>query len=309
MKTLIFHVGAAKTASTSIQMALCHYSRSLNTLGFYTPQTLRGKHPELAFYSSFDLFNFYSVYASYLPKNFDSCSDILAYFHGVSRNYIESFLSSDYHTLILTDELLPYYCNTCEKLHRLSTLFPAHLRVHFIYYTRPPADMYISLYSTLVKVNQTNLWPHQFFLPTVTSLPTDWIVSPEMFDHATFIQNAKEIFGASCISVFSFPIVLKSMEYHSPVHHFFSFLGIREFDPAIERVTNPRLDYISLFVLSFINYIARRLSGFAVVKLCLVPVTRVCIIPILESFSLFSVCNFPSKCVLRSRSFFDKLFM
>lgn len=308
MKTIILHVGAAKTASTSIQIALSEHKRYLNELGFYTPQTARGKHPELAFYSSFDFFNSYATYVDYLPKNFDHCSDLLDYFHHTSLMYIKDFLSSNYHTLILTDELLPYYCNTPDKLQRLASLLPCFLNIRFIYYTRPPADMYISLYSTLVKVNQTNLWPHQFSLPTDKCVLSNWIVSPEMFDHHAFISNVKTVFGISSISVFSFPSILNSKEHLSPVHHFLSILGIDKVDLSIGRILNPRLDYISLFILSFVNHISRSLSGYRVIYSCLVYLVRSCIIPILESFSLLGLSSFPTRHILHSRSSFNRLF-
>lgn len=306
MKSIIFHVGAAKTASTSIQMALSKHSRYLNRRGFYIPRTDKSKHPELSFYSSFDLFDSYSVYTNYLPKNFDRYSSLLNYFHRVSLGYIEAFLASDCHTLILTDELLPYYCNTVDKIQRLSSLFPSDLNIRFIYYTRPPGDMYISLYSTLVKVNQTSLWPHQFSLPTDNSNPEEWIVSPEIFDHHNFISNIKAVFGDSSISVFSFSSILESKEYLSPVHHFFAILGIDKHDLAIDRVSNPRLDYVSLFILSFLNSIARRFSDERVVNAF--NLVRSSMIPVLESISQLGFYSFPSRSVLRDRSLFDKIF-
>ncbi len=308
MKRVIFHVGAPKTASTSLQIALSKYEKYLSSLGFFVPRTSKGKHPELAFSSSFDLFNSYYTYTNYLPEDFDDRSSILEHFRTVSRTYIEDFLSSGCHTLILSDELLPYNCNTVDKLQRVLWFFPDSLEVRFLYYTRRPADMYISLYSTLVKVNQTTLWPQHFSLPKDRDKCSDWIVSPEMLNHRDFISNIKIVFGASSIDVFSCSDILQVGDYLSPVDHFFSFLGVDILDNYCDSVSNPRLDYISLFVLSFMNSIARSLRGWELIHACFIFVIREWIIPLLEIFSRVSTFRFPSRHILIERSSFDKLF-
>jgi len=309
VKRIVFHVGAPKTGSTSIQFALSNHSQYLNSRGIYTPLTPSCKHPELAFFSSFNLFESYSAYAHYLPIDSDPSLDIRSHFRDTSLSYFHSFLSSNYHTLILSDELLPYYCNTREKLHRLSLLFPKDVTIHFVYYTRSPADMYISLYSTLVKVNQTTIWPHQFSLPKYFPPSDAWIASPEMFDHSTFISNITDTFGASSISVFSFPSIFKTSLYPSPASHFFAFLGITDlsFDPC--HFTNPRLDYISLFLLSFVNSVSRALSSNSGSHSLVVLFTKRILIPLLDRFSLLGLFPFPSQSVLRNRSSFNKLFL
>ncbi len=309
MKRIIFHVGAPKTGSTSIQFALSNHSQYLNARGIYTPLTPSCKHPELAFFSSFNLFESYSAYTHYLPIASDPSLDIRSYFRDTSLSYFHSFLSSDYHTLILSDELLPYYCNTRDKLHRLLSLLPKDVTIHFVYYTRSPADMYISLYSTLVKVNQTTIWPHQFSLPNTFPPSSAWIASPEMFDHSTFISNITDTFGASSISVFPFPSILKTSLHPSPASHFFAFLGITDlsFDPC--HVTNPRLDYICLYVLSFFNFISRSLSCHSRLHSLVVLFNKRILIPLLDRFSLFGLFPFPSQSVLRNRTPFNKLFL
>lgn len=308
MKRVIFHAGAPKTASTSIQNALSSNCKDLSRMGFYVPQSARGKHPELAFCSSFDLFDSYSTYANYLPRDFDDRSSILDYFRSASMAYINGFLSSNCHTLILSDELLPYYCNTREKIQKLRSLFPPSLDIHFLYYTRRPSDMYISLYSTLVKVNQTIVWPHQFCFPERKDDSNTWIVSPEMLDHNNFILNIKAVFGASSISVFPYSTVQRSPGYESPIKHFFLFLGIDEDLCDIECVSNPRLGYISLFVLCLSNYIARSLSRWRRTHACVVYLNKAVIIPVLESLSRIGIFKFPSKHILCSRPSFDNLF-
>ena len=309
MKRIIFHVGAPKTGSTSIQFALSDHSLFLNSRGIYIPLTPSCKHPELAFFSSFNLFESYSAYAPYLPINPDPSLDIRSYFRDTSLAYIHSFLSSDYHTLILSDELLPYYCNTRDKLRCLSLLLPGDVDIQFVYYTRSPADMYTSLYSTLVKVNQTIIWPHQFSLPKDFPPSSAWIASPEMFDHSSFISNVIDIFGASSISVFSFPSILEPSLHPSPASHFLAFLGISDLAFVPRHVTNPRLDYISLFFLSFVNSISRSLVRHSRTHSLVVLFTKRILIPILDRFSLFGLFPFPSESVLRTRSSFDKLFL
>lgn len=309
MKRIIFHVGAPKTGSTSIQLALSENSQLLNSRGIYFPLTPSCKHPELAFFSSFNLFESYSAYAHYLPKDPDPSLDIRSFFRDTSLAYIQSFLSSEYHTLILSDELLPYYCNTSEKLRRLSLLFPVHVEVHFVYYSRSPADMYISLYSTLVKVNQTSLWPHQFSLPKDFPPSSAWIASPEMFDHSSFISNIADTFGSSSISVFCFPSILQDSLYASPASHFFAFLGISEHSLISRHVANPRLDYISLFVISFLNSISRSLPQHSRTYSFVALFAKRILIPLLDRLSLFGLFPFPSQSVLCSRSSFDSLFL
>lgn len=308
MKRVIFHAGAPKTASTSLQLALSRYNKYLCSLGFYVPQTNRGKHPEFAFSASFDLFNSYYTYKNYLPADFDESSNILDYFCSVSKAYIADFLASGCHTLILSDELTPYNCNTIDKLRELSSFFPDILDIHFLYYTRCPADMYISLYSTLVKVNQTTLWPHHFFLPENKDKISDWIVSPEMLDHNGFISNVKTVFGSSSIDVFSYSDIVQFGDYYSPVDHFFSYIGIDLKDDYRDSLSNPRLDYISLFALSFMNSIARSIRRWGLIYLCVVHVTRLWMVPLMEALSRVSVFRFPSRRILMKRSSFDNLF-
>lgn len=309
MKRIVFHVGAPKTGSTSIQFALSDHNQFLISRGIYFPLTPSCKHPELAFFSSFNLFESYSAYAHYLPTNPDPSLDIRSYFCDTSLAYIQSFLSSDYHTLILSDELLPYYCNTRQKLHCLSLIFPEDVSIHFVYYTRSPADMYISLYSTLIKVNQTIIWPNQFSLPKDFSPSSAWIASPEMFDHSSFVSNVTDTFGVSSISVFSFPSILKTSLHPSPASHFFAFLGISDLAFVPRPLTNPRLDYISLFVLSFVNSISRSLSRHSHTHTFVVLFTKRILIPLLDRFSSFGLFPFPSESMLRKRSSFDKLFL
>jgi len=309
VKRIIFHVGAPKTGSTAIQFALSENSQYLNSRGIYIPLTPSCKHPELAFFSSFNLFESYSVYAHYLPKDPDPSLDIRSYFRDTSLAYIQSFLSSGYHTLILSDELLPYYCNTSEKLHCLSLLFPEDVEIHFVYYIRSPADMYISLYSTLVKVNQTSLWPHQFYLPKDFPPSSAWIASPEMFDHSSFISNLTDTFGASSISVFSFPSILYASSYASPASHFLAFVGISDLPLVPRHVTNPRLDYISLFIISILNSISRSLPQHSRTHSFVALFTKRILIPLLDRVSLFGFFPFPSESVLCNKSSFDSLFL
>ncbi len=305
----MFHVGAAKTASTFIQSSLsANYSKLLQHRVFY-PLNSYGKHPELAFSASFDLFDTLSTYLHYLPKSLNQDSDLKAFFLARTRDYFGSFLASSCHTLVLSDELLPYYCNSIEKLENLRMLFPLDVNLHFVYYTRSPADMYISLYSSLVKVNQTQLWPHQFFLPQSLLDYSAWITSPEMFDHHAFITNTKTVFGDDSISVFDFDVLTHPLSPQSPVDHFFSFLGLQASAFVFEdRKVNPRLDYLSLFLLCLFNRSLVSLSGFPRLHSVLVWLKKSFLLPPLEFFSSFGFYRFPTRRVLLSRQSFNRLF-
>lgn len=309
MQSIVLHVGAAKTASTSIQSSLSSNYSSLLQQGVLYPLNTYGKHPEFSFAASFDLFDTLSTYLHYLPKSFNQGSDIREFFLERTREYLRSFFDSSCHTLVLSDELLPYYCNSIGKLQNLRELFPPDIKLHFVYYTRSPADMYISLYSTLVKVGQTPLWPHQFFLPQSFLEPPEWICSSEMFDHHSFIANAKIVFGDDSISVFDFDALTHPLTSKPPAEHFFSFLGLQSsafvFD---DRKVNPRLDYFSLFLLCLFNRCLVSLSDFPRVHSSLTWFKRYCLLPPLEICSSFGLFRFPARRVLLSRASFNRLF-
>ena len=307
LHSIIFHVGCPKAASTSIQSSLTKHRSLLLDQGYFYPLSSYEKHPEFALLSSFDIFDSYRTYINFIPKSFDSNANIRDFFESRISAYIRDFNNSNCHTLILSDEILPYYCNTIEKLNCLKSLFPFETDIHFIYYIRPPADMYISLYSTLVKVDQTNLWPHHFHLPSSLNQSSNWICSPEMFDHSSFIFNIQTVFGSNSLSVFHYHDILQSPQFASPVDHFFGFIGIT---PAyrVACKSNPRLDFPSLFILCLFNRIARLFSSYSFPHSFLLIIRSKLLIPLLESFSSFSFLHFPSRRVLSQRRDFNQLF-
>lgn len=307
LPSVIFHVGCPKTASTSIQSSLTKYRTLLLDQGYFYPLSAYDKHPEFALLASFDIFDSYRTYINFIPKSFDSNANIRDFFKSRISAYIRDFNNSKCHTLILSDEILPYYCNTKDKIDCLKSLFPFEADIHFIYYIRPPADMYISLYSTLVKVDQTNIWPHHFQLPSSLNKLSNWICSPEMFDHSSFISNIQAVFGSNSLSVFHYYEILKSPRFSSPVDHFFRVIGIT---PAF-RVgckSNPRLDFPSLFILCLFNRFTRIFSSSIFLHSFLSIIRSKILIPVLESFSSLSFLHFPSRRVLSQRHDFNQLF-
>ena len=307
LHSIIFHVGCPKAASTSIQSSLTKYRTLLLDQGYFYPFSAYNKHPEFALLASFDIFDSYRTYINFIPKSFDSNADIREFFKSRISAYIRDFNDSNCHTLILSDEILPYYCNTQDKLNCLKSLFPFETDIHFIYYLRPPADMYISLYSTLVKVDQTNIWPHHFYLPSSLNPSSNWICSPEMFDHSSFISNIQTVFGSSSLSVFHYYDILQSSEFPSPVDHFFGLIGIT---PAyrVGCKSNPRLDYPSLFILCLFNRFTRIFSSSSILHSFFLIIRFKILIPLLELFSSFSLFHFPSIRVLSQRHIFNQLF-
>lgn len=307
LQSIIFHVGCPKAASTSIQSSLTKYRTLLLDQGYFYPFSVYDKHPEFALSASFDIFDSYSTYVNFIPQSFDHNANIRDFFKARISAYIRDFNNSNCHTLILSDEILPYYCNTKDKLDCLKALFPFETDIHFIYYIRPPADMYISLYSTLVKVDQTNIWPHHFTLPSSLNQSSKWICSPEMFDHSSFISNIQTVFGSNSLSVFHYYEILQSSQFTSPVDHFFGVIGITSAFP-VGCKSNPRLDFLSLFILCLFNRFTRIFASYSFLHSFLLIIRSKILIPVLESFSTLSFLDFPSRRVLSQRRNFNQLF-
>ena len=307
MQTVVFHVGCAKAASTSIQASLTKYRSLLFDEGYFYPLSPYQKQPEFALLASFNIFTSFCTYLNFIPRSFDQNANIRDFFKLRVSAYFSDFKNSHCHTLVLSDEILPYYCSTVEQLKRLRSLFPDDLDIRFIYYMRPPADMYTSLYSTLVKVDQTNLWPHQFYLPSTLDQSHQWICSPAMFDHSNFISNIQSVFGCDCVSSYHYCDILQSSDFASPVDHFFGLLGFKASCP-LDCKSNPRLDYFSLYVLCIYNRAIRIFSSRRLLHLFLLDFRSKLLIPLLESFASFGFFRFPSRRILLRRRSFDKLF-
>ena len=245
---ILFHIGAAKTASTSIQYFLHQHRHHLCESGYFYPFNSKFKHSEFALAASFDVSNSADLYRRYTPDLSNKEFDFLSHFKHLIASYLSAFKNSGCHTLLLSDEILPYRCNTLESLIMLKSFFPSSYRFKFVYYKRSPADMYISLYSTLIKVGQTNISPFALRLPDPTSSDSEWIASPEMFDHNNIINNISTVFGSASINVYDFDQINKNPHGISIVDHFLGVCYI-SIPHKPSQSLNPRLDYISLYIL------------------------------------------------------------
>ena len=304
---VLFHIGAAKTASTSIQYFLHQYRHSLSDSGYFYPFNTKFKHSEFALAASFDMYDSADLYRRYAPDLPDNDFDFLFHFKHVISSYLCDFKESGCHTLLLSDEILPYRCNTLESLIVLRSFFPTSCSFQFVYYKRSPADMYLSLYSTLIKVGQTNISPFAFRLPHPASNQCEWIASPEMFDHNNIINNISIVFGSDSINVYDFDLIKHSPLCASIVHHFLDvcFISI-PYKPS--QSLNPRLDYISLYILHQYNILSDLVSPFKPFSFVFRYFRINILIPFVELISLYSPFKFPGKNIIRHQHYFNSFF-
>lgn len=306
---VLFHIGAAKTASTSIQIFLTQHRKLLFKAGFFYPSNLRLKHSEFALAASYDINVSIDIYRYHRYKcdHLSVETDMLKYFQTIIKTYLDDFKSSGCHTLILSDEILPYRCNTIDKLDKLKFLFPEGSKFNFFYYKRLASDIYISLYSTLLKVGQTTISPFDFSLPQDNSDDSEWIASREMFDHSNLIFNISKVFGFESLTVFDYDILRDQFPSQSIVQHFLNSTNIN-INAHPQNASNRRLDYIGLYILYLYNYFLAYFSRPKFLRFILERFRYLILIPLLELISLCSPFKFPNKYISNSRDSFERLF-
>ena len=306
---ILFHIGAAKTGSTSIQLFLTQHRNLLSKAGFFYPLNRRLKHSEFALAASYDINDSIDIYRYHRYKcdHLLMESDMFKHYQSMIKTYLDDFMYSGCHTLLLSDEILPYRCNTIDKLDKLKLFFPQGSKFHFIYYKRLASDIYISLYSTLLKVGQTTISPFDFSLPQDSSDDSAWIASREMFDHSNLIFNISKVFGFESLTVFDYDILRAQFPSHSIVQHFLNSTNII-INAHPQEISNRRLDYIGLFILYLYNFLLIYLSRPKLVRFILERFRYLILIPILELISFCSPFKFPCKYISNNRDSFDRLF-
>jgi hypothetical protein len=167
--------------------------------------------------------------------------------------------------------------------------------------------MYISLYSTLIKVGQTNISPFAFKLPDPSSSDCEWIASPEMFDHTNIINNISTVFGSDAIDVYDFDCIKKNPLCISIVDHFLDVCHI-SIPNKLSHSLNPRLDYISLYILYIYNIVTDFVSPLKPLSFVLKYFQKKYLIPFVELLSLYSPFKFPGKNIMRYQHHFNSFF-
>jgi hypothetical protein len=194
-KTIILHIGAPKTGTTSIQTFLSDYSDLLKSDGVLVPKSTRYSKKNHTLLVNYCINN--RMVSKMNIRNGISdkrqLKDFKISFYNNLRNEIMSFKGK---TVVMSSEQLYGSLSTLKELTRLKKLFKdLYDELKIVIYVREQSSMLCSLYSTRIKGGDTALMPG-----------LEEFSKTEIFDYNNRLKNWETVFGKENILLRVFDI-------------------------------------------------------------------------------------------------------